>query len=148
MKITTLLTLSIFLLFGCTSPEKNSSSGIIEITDGWVRPGKEGMMSAAYFNIKNATAESDSLLRISSDVTSTTQIHESYQTEDGLMGMREQEFVALPKNQIVPFKQGGLHVMIIQPEKDLIEGDSVTFVLQFSLSNDVEISLPVKTPGN
>lgn len=148
MKIISLLTLSLILFFGCTSPEKNLSSGIIEITDGWVRPGRAGMMSAAYFNIKNATSNPDSLLRISSDVTPTTQIHESYLTEDGLMGMREQEFVVLPKNETVPFKQGGLHVMIIQPERDLAEGDSVTFTLQFSSAKDLEISLPVKTPGN
>ncbi len=147
MKTFPFLTISLFLLFGCIQSDKSAPSGTIKITDGWVRPGKSGMMSAAYFNLRNETSTTDTLLSISSDVTSTTQIHESYETEDGLMGMREQPFVALPKGETVAFKQGGLHVMIIQPERDLAEGDSVAFTLQFSSSNDLEISLPVKTSG-
>ncbi|MBO6523281.1 MAG: copper chaperone PCu(A)C [Balneolaceae bacterium] len=148
MKILSFLTLSCFLLFNCTSPKKKASSGVIEITDGWVRPTKAGKMSAAYFKLKNETATTDTLLRISSDVTSTTQIHESFETDDGLMGMREQKFVALPKGETIAFKQGGLHVMIIQPDLDLVEGDSVTLTLQFSSSKDLEISLPIKASGN
>lgn len=148
MKTLHFLTISLFLLFGCTKSDKSTPSGTIGITDGWVRPGKAGMMSAAYFNLTNGTSNSDTLLSISSDVTSTTQIHESYKTEDGLMGMREQAFVALPEGETVAFKQGGLHIMIIQPENDLAEGDSVAFTLQFSSSDDLEISLPVKTSGN
>ena len=148
MKTTIFSALFFFLFSGCIPSEKKISSGVIEISDGWVRPGKAGMMSAAYFNLKNGTSDTDTLLSISSNIASTTQIHESYETEEGLMGMQEQPFVALPKNETVPFKQGGLHVMIIRPERDLEDGDSVTFTLQFSGFDSLDITLPVKTFGN
>lgn len=148
MKNISFLALTFFLLFSCTSSDEKKLSGIIELADGWVRPGKAGMMSAAYFNLKNGTAYTDTLLSISSDVTSNTQIHESYQTEEGLMGMREQEFVILPSNKTTAFKQGGLHVMIIQPNQDIAEGDSVTFTLKFSTSKELKVKLPVKISSN
>lgn len=148
MKSIYFLSVTLFLVFGCSSPEKPYLSGNIEIMDGWVRPGKAGMMSAAYFNLTNNTPVADTLLAISSSVTSTTQIHQSYKTEDGLMGMKEQEFVPLPVGETIAFKQGGLHVMIIQPDLDLMEGDSVTFTLEFSSSKEVKIKLPVRANLN
>ncbi|MFV1885297.1 MAG: copper chaperone PCu(A)C [Balneola sp.] len=148
MKTFYILSVSLFLVFSCSSPEKQPLSGSIEIIDGWVRPGKAGMMSAAYFNLTNSTTVTDTLFSVSSNVTTTTQIHKSYKTEDGLMGMKEQEFVPLPAGETVAFKQGGLHVMIIQPEMDLVEGDSIIFTLEFSSSEGFEVKLPVKTTSN
>ena len=148
MKLLYVLILFLFFGFSCSKPEKKTLSGNLEIADGWVRPGKAGMMSAAYFNLTNSTTVTDTLFSVSSNVTTTTQIHKSYKTEDGLMGMKEQEFVPLPAGETVAFEQGGLHVMIIQPEMDLVEGDSIIFTLEFSSSEGFEVKLPVKTISN
>lgn len=138
------------LLSACSSEskvEENITVEEITIADGWARPTKAGMMSAAYFTIKNTTDISDSLLSVSSNVSSNTQIHESYETEDGLMGMREQEFVLVPSKSEIQFKQGGLHIMIIQPDQDLIEGDSVLLGLSFSSSNEIKVKVPIRIPN-
>ncbi len=148
MKRLLLFTFIGILMFGCNSNEKEIPSGKMELTDGWARHGKAGMMSAAYFNLTNNTKKADTLISISSDVTHITQIHKSYQTEDGLMGMQEQAFVALPIGKTTSFEQGGLHVMIIQPERDLSDGDSVTLTLSFSSMDSLVVKLPVKTLSN
>ena len=101
------------------------------------------MMSAAYFTLTNATSEADTLLSASSDVTQNTQIHLSYETEDGLMGMEEQAYVEIPANSSVQFRQGGLHVMIIQPKRDLAAGDTIQISLKFSSGKLLEFPVPV-----
>jgi hypothetical protein len=124
--------------------QKPVDNKTIELTDGWARPGKAGMMSAAYFNIINNTNAPDTLLSVNSDASSNTQIHLSFENEEGLMAMEEQEFVVAPVGETVQFKQGGLHIMIIQPDKDLAEGDSVKLELTFSSGNIMQYSVPVR----
>lgn len=147
--------LTLFLLISaCSSsdqkePEPNQTiqSGTVDILNGWVRPGKAGMMSAAYFTISNGTASADSLLSINTNLASDTQIHETYAKEDGLMGMRPIGLVPIASGDQVDLKPGGIHIMLIQPIKDLAEGDSVEFSLQFTESAEQWITLPVR-PAN
>ncbi len=152
MKLTFTFLFILGLIFqGCgkaqTEPEpesQNTLTGKIEIRDGWVREGKSGMMSAAYFTIYNGTTKSDTLWSISSeDISDDIQIHESYKTEDGLMGMRPVGAVPTPSGQSVELKPGGIHIMIIQPYRDLSDGDSIEFEFNFS-SGDTLIMLPVQ----
>jgi len=103
------------------------------------------MMSAAYFKLNNGTTISDTLLSIESDVSSNTQIHLSFQNEEGLMSMEEQKYVLLSAQSKVEFKQGGLHVMIIQPDQDLIEGDSLSLKLHFSSSIELIAKIPIRS---
>ena len=147
-KIPLLLILAISLSCGEKKTEETPArqlSGTMEVTDSWARPASAGMMSAAYFVIKNGTSKADSLLSVESDVTEDTQIHESYTSDDGLMGMRPVGLVPIPSGAEVEFRQGGLHVMIIQPRKDLLEGESITLSLQFSESGMYELIVPIRS---
>lgn len=116
----------------------------LEITDAWARPAKTGMMSAAYFLINNGTNQADTLLSAESSVTGNTQIHKSYEKEDGLMAMEEQEMVVIPSKTITEFKQGGLHVMFIQLENELAVGDDFELTLNFSSGASKTLTVPVR----
>lgn len=143
------LCISGLLLQSCTEKKSEPDTGqhfadTIEFKDGWVRQGKSGMMSAAYFSIYNGTQYSDTLWSISAEkVSDDVQIHESYKTSDDLMGMRPVGAISVPAGETVELKPGGIHIMIIRPYTDLTEGDSVEFELNFS-SGDTLITLPVK----
>ena len=145
------LFVSLFLATSCTKAQpKNKAEpvvphdGKISIADGWIREGKAGMMSAAYFTIRNGTGKADTLWSISAeDVSEDVQIHESYKTDDGLMGMKPVGAVPVPADDAVELKPGGIHIMIIQPYSDLNDGDQVRFELNFN-SGDIVIELPVK----
>jgi len=121
------------------------SSGAIEIENGWVRPGNAGMMTAAYFTITNGTSAADTLLSIQSNVTNDTQIHESYEAEGGLRGMREIGAVPVDAGSSAELKPGGIHIMIIRPENDVAAGDSVEFLLNFSVHGEMRVALPVRS---
>lgn len=148
MKPTILSLLLITLALACNQkPQKNVTpqlSGNIEISDGWVRPGSAGAMTAAFFTIYNGTEQNDSLLSVSSSVTENTEIHESYQMEEGMMGMRPIGLIPVPSGDKVELKPGGLHIMIIRPFMDVNAGDSVDFVLTFSEYGDLQVTFPVR----
>lgn len=109
-----------------------------------VRPAASGGTSAAYFSYSNVLEEPDTLISVNSAVANLTQIHESYETQEGMMGMREQEELIVPSGESLVFKQGGVHVMLMGLDEDLSAGDSVTIELEFKLAGKVSRTLPVQ----
>ncbi len=145
-----LISFTILFLFFCTEKEPNiqTESNSITIEKGWARPTAQGLMSAAYFDLVNPTSSNDTLISASSPASDNVQVHETYETEDGLMGMREQPNVGIPKESTTSFKQGGLHIMIIQPKVDLVEGDSLSLTLNFSSGLELETKVPIRSQSN
>lgn len=146
-----LISLAVLFLFTCTTEKESApqdGQGSITVQQGWARPTAQGLMSAAYFDVVNATNSRDTLISASSPASDNVQIHETYETEDGLMGMREQLSVGIPKESTTSFKQGGLHIMIIQPKVDLIEGDSLSLTLNFSSGLELNTRVPIRTQPN
>jgi copper(I)-binding protein len=149
-----LLTYSLALLFigACSqteqTPEPVLSTDTIEILNGWVRPGNAGMMTAAYFTISNMTNENDSLLSVETEIAVDTQIHESFETQEGTMGMRPVGLVPAPAKSQTELKPGGIHIMIIRPYENVAEGDSVDLLLFFQESGLMEVALPVQSSPN
>lgn len=138
---------TLILISACSSEPsepQQTNDCILEIQDAWARPGKAGMMSAAYFTIINKTGTADTLLSASSDASPDTQVHLSFMNSDGLMAMEEQGFVEIPNDDSVLFKQGGLHIMIIKPERDLVEGDTVKLTLELASGTSLKVHAPVK----
>ncbi len=149
-----LLSYSFILLFigACSQPqqipEPVPTSDSIEILNGWVRPGNAGMMTAAYFTISNMTNENDSLLSVETELALDTQIHETYETGEGTMGMRPVGLVPAPAKSLTELKPGGIHIMIIRPYENIMEGDSVDLILFFQESGLIEVTLPVQSSSN
>lgn len=131
-----------------TSPQvAEEQQNTISLSEGWARPTKAGRMSAAYFLLENSTESADTLISATSNAAINTQIHLSYMNDAGLMAMEEQDQVPVPASSTVEFKQGGLHIMLIQPEKDLDPGDSVRVTLKFLSGRELSSVVPVRSPG-
>lgn len=115
-----------------------------KVVEERVRPAASGGTSAAYFSYSNTFDKPDTLISVNSAVARLTQVHESYETEDGMMGMRERREVIIPAGENVVFKQGGLHVMMMDLREDLSAGDSVGVELELKLAGRVSRLLPVQ----
>ncbi len=109
----------------------------LSVSDAWARPGMEGGNSAVYFRIRNGGDREDTLYAAESDVAEKVEIHETYKTEKGLMGMRHVPFVVIPAGGEILFKPGGYHVMLINLKRPLKEGDRITLVLRFKVAGEV-----------
>ncbi|MDR9419788.1 copper chaperone PCu(A)C [Gracilimonas sp.] len=116
-----------------------------EMNEERVRPAGEGGTSAAYFRYANTLSIPDTLLSVESPVAGMAQIHESYETDDGMMGMRPGGQVILMPEESITFQQGGLHIMLMSLQKDLAEGDSVRIELEFSQAGSLVKMLPVQS---
>jgi copper(I)-binding protein len=145
-----LIALTLNLLSGCSSGEEQqpqpdiTERGRIQIEESWARPASEGRMSAAYFLLTNFDSEADTLLSVESDVAELVEVHESYESEEGMMGMREVPELEIPAQSTLRFQQGGLHIMLIQVTRALEDGDSFDLTLNFSRTGSQTISIPVR----
>ncbi len=160
MKTFSFLTLlgSILLLTACqpsgseqTNPSPEGAENPITITENafvvdgaWARVGMQGGMSAAYFSIANGLGEDDVLVGASSSVAEATEVHETYDAGEGMMGMRERTSLPIAANSVTEFKQGGLHVMFLRLTEELAEGDEVQFTLQFEKAGEISVTAPVR----
>lgn len=149
-----LAAITLLLTAGCSSGEQQQEQSQsqtevadgegIQIEDAWARPAFEGRTSAAYFLVTNFESEPDTLLSVESDAALVVEIHESYESEEGLMGMREVPEVYIPAQSTIRFQQGGLHVMLIQVTQNLVDGEEFLLTLNFAEAGEKTINVPVR----
>lgn len=116
----------------------------IHIEGAWARPAEEGRISATYFLISNFSDEADTLLSVESDAAQLAEIHESFEQEDGMMGMREAGELEIPAQSTVRLEQGGLHVMLIQLTRTLEDGDTFELILTFANSGEQTVKVETR----
>jgi len=150
MKYSAIFILLLLFAFSCAGESEQEQTDVefsgegIDIQGAWARPASEGRMSAAYFLISNFNEEDDQLIGVESDVAELVEIHESYEQEEGMMGMREVPEVDLPSQSTVRFEQGGLHIMLIQVTRTLADEDTFELTLHFENSESQTIEVPVQ----
>ena len=109
------------------------SGGQIEsltIDDAQYRaPLVDGGTGVAYFLITSNTA--DRITGVSSPLAKTVEIHESTST-GGMAGMERRDAVELPAGKTVTFGPGGLHLMVIEPQR---VAAPATFPIQITLES-------------
>lgn len=132
------LILCFFFLFSCNeqTPEKPQMRA-------WARPAQQGGNTAAYFTIQNHSSVTDTLRSIKSPAAGMAQIHESYETDDGLMGMREVKNLILQPGEKLQLERGGLHLMLMNLKNELEAGDTLKIQLNWSVEGDTLIEIPI-----
>jgi hypothetical protein len=134
----------VLLLSGCAAPSKAG----VEVRDAWTRPAAQGGNGAIYFIIENHSSETQDLIGVESDIAEAVEIHESKMSGD-VMEMHQLESVSLDPGAEVTFEPGGLHIMLVGLKRDLKVGDEVQVILNFSNTQDIQMTVPVQdTPAS
>ena len=134
------------LISACSTHKKDAGEGNgdeAERMEERVRPAASGGTSAAYFSYTNSLQKADTVLAVNTGFSGMAQIHESYETEEGMMGMRERLGLIVQPGEEIVFEQGGLHVMLMGLNQDLNVGDSVTINIDFAQAGLISKVLPV-----
>ncbi|WKZ52630.1 MAG: copper chaperone PCu(A)C [Anaerolineales bacterium] len=134
-----MLTVAVMTFSACAP-----SNSALTVQNAWARPARAGENGAAYFVIENGTASDDTLLSVSSDIATATEVHMSMMDGNGMMSMQMQETVNIPASKKVEFKAGGLHVMFIGLTRDLNIGDTITLILRFEKAGETSLQMEVK----
>ncbi len=133
------------LLVSCAS----SSGPEISIENAWGRPSpKVATAGAFYMLIKNNGGEDDKLVAGESSACGVVELHESYMTEEGAMGMRPVEGggIEVPAGGEAELKIGGLHIMCINKLEDFEVGAVLPLTLEFEKSGEMTIDVEIREP--
>ena len=140
---TVLLGAAMTLLAACSGA---SGSGEITVTDARV-PVPPGANGAAYMTLTNDGDNDVQLVGASSDVAEAAELHETT-TEGGAMSMQQVEGVDIPAGGEAVLEPGGYHVMLIEVNTELVEGDTVELTLTFDGAGDQTVSAEVVPTGD
>lgn len=120
--------------------EHHSSTQIsqsIEFRHAWVRAAGEQQITAAFVQLRSA--EDKQLVAVHSDLAEFNEVH-THSMVDGMMQMREISHIDLPANQWVNLQPGGLHLMLINLQRELTPGEEIP--LQLLFADGEQLSLP------
>jgi copper(I)-binding protein len=120
------------------------SGSDVEISNAWVRATVPGQpVAGAYLDAK-ATRDLK-LVGVSSPAAKRGELHEM-KHEGGVMKMRQVKEIDLPSGKTVSLAPGGLHIMLFDPVKPLVEGERVSMTLQFRRPSGEAFSHTIEAP--
>jgi copper(I)-binding protein len=119
----------------------------LQVENAWVREAPPGAhMMAGYMTVKNPGASEVALTAVDSPAFAHVMLHKSA-TVDGVARMIHQDKIVIPAHGLVELKPGSYHLMMPAPERRLVAGDRVDFILRFSNGETLRVQADiVKTP--
>ncbi|MBX3531697.1 MAG: copper chaperone PCu(A)C [Rhizobiaceae bacterium] len=119
--------------------------GPIEVGHPWSRPTPPSApVASGYVKLTNGGAETDRLVEITSPIGKRAEIHRSL-VQDGVATMRPlTEGVAIEPGATVDFEAERLHVMFIEPTRQLKEDEKFPATLVFEKAGSVEVEFVVQ----
>lgn len=136
------LALAALLAAGCATDEAASdvasddapvvSENYFGVADAYARAAPAGGVSAVFLQIENTTATADTLVAARTDAAGAVEIHETVTGPDGQRAMQPTDAVPVTPGTTVSLEPGGLHVMLLDLSRDLVEGDSLLVELEFA----------------
>ncbi|GIK96481.1 MAG: hypothetical protein BroJett029_06900 [Alphaproteobacteria bacterium] len=135
----------LFVAFALAAPASahDYKLGDLTIDHPWARASAgHAKTGAAYFAVVNGGAEADRLVGASSPV-GRAELH-THISEDGIMKMRPVDAVDLPAGERAVLEPGGLHVMLMDLAKPLVEGESFPLTLTFEKAGDIDVEVKVE----
>jgi copper(I)-binding protein len=116
----------------------------IEIENPWSRATAPGAkIAAGYMTIRNGSAAPDRLVGASSPLAAKVETHVTIKDGD-IMRMREVKGYEIPAKGSFELKPGGAHLMLVDIEQPLKEGDKVPVTLRFEHAGEVKVDFHVR----
>ena len=106
-----------------------------------VPPGQQ--ISASFMTLKNDTDAEIALIKASSDVAKTVELHEHVH-EGGMMKMRQVPKITVPAKGSTVLKPGGYHIMLIGLQRKIKAGDKIELALEFDNGTIETVTSTVK----
>lgn len=123
-------------------------AGDLVITEPWSRATPAGAkVAGGFLTIENKGATADRLLSGSAPVAGKFEVHEM-RMEEGVMKMRPLDNgLEIAPGKTVKLVPGGYHLMLMDLQRPLKEGEQVPVTLQFEKAGTVQLSLDVQGIG-
>lgn len=139
---------SFLLLTALTASAESLDASDLQILDPWAR-GSAGRTetAAAFLRIRNISDHADRLVAARTGIAEAAELH-THLHEDGVMRMRQVEYIDLPADETIELAPGGDHVMLFQLKTPLQEGQSFPLSLTFEKAGTLEVEVKVYPVGS
>lgn len=102
----------------------------------------DGRPTSGYLTIENGGPTSETITAVSSPDFGRAELNDHVKEGD-VVKMVKLETIEVPANSQVVFDQGGKHLMLFDPKRELKNGDSIKVTLTFSNSGPIETNFVV-----
>lgn len=141
------LPLALLALTSCAAPA--CAAGMadqVSVIDPHVRLAPPGAkVTGAYMTLRNAGDRAAPVVTAGSAVAKVTELH-NHINDGGVMRMRQVKEIVVPAQGEVLLKPGSYHVMLIDMQAPLKDGDRVAITLGFADGSSKTVEVPVKRP--
>ena len=118
-------------------------AGELTVSNARTVAAPEGRTGGAFMTITGG-ATADTLLAARFAGAQETQVHESYQTDEGLSDMRRIPGVPIPAGETVELRPGGYHIMLMGLTEPLATGDTIDVELEMAQAGTVPVRVAVR----
>jgi copper(I)-binding protein len=146
-KLAFLLVLIIAVTMMVACGANTSSEPQIKVMEPWSRPSPMvAGNGAVYMMLMNEGGANDALISAETDVAEVVELHET-KMEGDMMKMSPVSKVEVPAGGSTALKPGGLHVMLINLQEELVPGEKIKLTLNFEKSNPLTIEAEIREMG-
>ena len=134
----------IVLVLLLASIEAFAEEHSIAVIEPWIRAAPPGaMVNAGYMTLRN-TGQSDIIIdKVTSPEFAMIEMHRTV-VQNGLARMLPQDRLVVPAGGELKLRPGGLHLMMMQPKRELREGDAVKLTLHSKGAHIIVTKAPVR----
>lgn len=130
-----------------TPDDSKPTGACMRMEQGWIRlPPAPRPMLAGFGRIANGCGRAQAVVAARSPVFAEVSIHETT-VVDGVSRMRELEKLALPAGGEAVLQPGGLHLMLMQPKDEAVEGSTLEVELELDDGRRLAAGFQVRAPG-
>lgn len=133
------------LAVGPLSADGAGPVGDLRIERPWSRVTPPGTpVGAGYMTIVNTADEPDRLVAAESPAAGRVQVHRSVNKDDSSSMVHQKDGVVVPADGRIEFRPGDYHLMLMQLDEPLEEGERVPVTLRFERAGRVDVELLVR----
>jgi len=132
--------------FAAQSQQATSDNDVL-VGAAWTRATTPDIRTAAvYFTIRNTGQTQIDLIGVRTDRASIETLHETETDAQGVFRMSAVPELRIDSGDAIALEPGGLHVMLVDLESPLIEGEILPLRLKFYDGDDLRIDVPILAP--
>ncbi|MBA6287823.1 copper chaperone PCu(A)C [Colwellia sp. MB3u-4] len=121
-----------------------SENAKLVVENGYARESIPGTsISSAYMTIKNLSAKNIRLIGAASAVSDRIEIHQ-HTMSDGLMRMRQRDYVEISAQNSTVFQPSGFHLMIFDLKQPLKAKENIIITLSFDDQSSINVNYTVQ----
>lgn len=133
----------VLLAWACFTAHPAEPGFDVQVTDAWIRWLPANLPGAGYMTLTNSGAVAQTLIGATSPEYVRIEFHQTH-SSDGMSGMTPVESIGVKPHGTVRFAEGGYHLMLMQPTRQLNPGDKILITLRFAGGRSLAVPFAVR----